>query len=214
MWALAVVTWPSAVFMWPGRPFTSFCSLLFQCGLQSWPFLHVWRKYPLLSMYVSSRLTYSSLWKLVNVQLSLLSHTVAFLGEIRWDPTRYRYGAVRCSSCTLAMLCDVATFLCTFIVTVRIAAIQISNCTLKVALKIVGCVQEAMILGWNLHTGGAIELVLTGIDNPSNHTNTDCNVTHSSSGGSLVSCPACVHLPVRNGLVNEVEFLGLITQKR
>ena len=29
---------------------------------------------------------------------------------------------------------------------------------------------------------------------------------------SLVSCPARAHLPARNGLVNEVEFLGLITQ--
>ena len=28
----------------------------------------------------------------------------------------------------------------------------------------------------------------------------------------IVSCPTCVHLPVRNGLVNEVKFLGLITQ--
>ena len=28
----------------------------------------------------------------------------------------------------------------------------------------------------------------------------------------LVSCPARARLPVRNGLVNEVEFLGLITQ--
>ena len=30
----------------------------------------------------------------------------------------------------------------------------------------------------------------------------------------LVSCPgaACMRLPARNGLVNEVEFLGLITQ--
>ena len=28
----------------------------------------------------------------------------------------------------------------------------------------------------------------------------------------LVSCPAHTHLPERNGLVNEVEFLGLITQ--
>ena len=33
-------------------------------------------------------------------------------------------------------------------------------------------------------------------------------------GGSadLVSCPARARLPARNGLVNEVEFLGLITQ--
>ena len=30
----------------------------------------------------------------------------------------------------------------------------------------------------------------------------------------VVSWPICVRLPVRNGLVNEVEFLGLITQKR
>ena len=28
----------------------------------------------------------------------------------------------------------------------------------------------------------------------------------------LVLCPARMRLPVRNGLVNEVEFLGLITQ--
>ena len=28
----------------------------------------------------------------------------------------------------------------------------------------------------------------------------------------LVSCPARARLPARNGLVNEVEFLGLITQ--
>ena len=28
----------------------------------------------------------------------------------------------------------------------------------------------------------------------------------------LVLCPPCVRLPVRNGLVNEVEFLGLIHQ--
>ena len=28
----------------------------------------------------------------------------------------------------------------------------------------------------------------------------------------IVSCPTCVHLPVRNGLVNKVKFLGLITQ--
>ena len=31
---------------------------------------------------------------------------------------------------------------------------------------------------------------------------------------SLVSCPTCARLPARNGLVNEVEFLGLITQNR
>ena len=30
--------------------------------------------------------------------------------------------------------------------------------------------------------------------------------------GGLVSCPARARLPARNGLVNEVEFLGLITQ--
>ena len=30
-------------------------------------------------------------------------------------------------------------------------------------------------------------------------------------GGSLI-CPPCVRLPTRNGLVNEVEFLGLIPQ--
>ena len=29
----------------------------------------------------------------------------------------------------------------------------------------------------------------------------------------LVLCPTCVHLSVRNSLVNEVEFLGFITQK-
>ena len=29
---------------------------------------------------------------------------------------------------------------------------------------------------------------------------------------ALVSCPARTRLPARNGLVNEVEFLGLITQ--
>ena len=29
----------------------------------------------------------------------------------------------------------------------------------------------------------------------------------------MVSCPARAHLPVRNGLVNKVEFLGLIPQK-
>ena len=28
----------------------------------------------------------------------------------------------------------------------------------------------------------------------------------------LVSCPAHAHLPARNSLVNEVKFLGLITQ--
>ena len=26
----------------------------------------------------------------------------------------------------------------------------------------------------------------------------------------LVSCPACIHLPVKNGLVNKVELLGII----
>ena len=31
---------------------------------------------------------------------------------------------------------------------------------------------------------------------------------------ALVSCPAHVCLPARNGLVNKVEFLGLITQNR
>lgn len=96
----------------------------------------------------------------------------------------------RAVRCTLALSCDVAVLPCTFIVTVRIAAIQISNCTLKVALNI-ACVQEAMICTWNLHTGGAIELVLTGIDNPSNHTRTDCNVTNSSSGGSLSVIGLC-----------------------
>ena len=30
--------------------------------------------------------------------------------------------------------------------------------------------------------------------------------------GELVSCPARARLPARNGLVNEVKFLGLITQ--
>ena len=29
----------------------------------------------------------------------------------------------------------------------------------------------------------------------------------------LVSCPACTCLPVRNGLVNKVKFLGLISPK-
>ena len=29
-------------------------------------------------------------------------------------------------------------------------------------------------------------------------------------GTTLVFCPACMCLPARNGLVNEVEFLGLI----
>ena len=31
---------------------------------------------------------------------------------------------------------------------------------------------------------------------------------------ALVSCPARARLPARNGLVNEVKFLGLITQNR
>ena len=30
----------------------------------------------------------------------------------------------------------------------------------------------------------------------------------------IVSCPARARLPARNGLVNEVEFLGLVTQNR
>ena len=34
----------------------------------------------------------------------------------------------------------------------------------------------------------------------------------NSPPGLLVSCPASARLPARNGLVNEVEFLGLITQ--
>ena len=38
-------------------------------------------------------------------------------------------------------------------------------------------------------------------------------VTVYANGGKLVSCPARTRLPARNGLVNEVEFLGLITQK-
>ena len=29
----------------------------------------------------------------------------------------------------------------------------------------------------------------------------------------VVSCSACTRLPARNGLVNEVKFLGLITQR-
>ena len=39
-------------------------------------------------------------------------------------------------------------------------------------------------------------------------------VSSISSDGSvlLVSCPAHVRLPARNGLVNKVKFLGLITQ--
>ena len=36
--------------------------------------------------------------------------------------------------------------------------------------------------------------------------------THTASDASLVSCPARARFPARNGLVNEVEFLGLITQ--
>ena len=32
-------------------------------------------------------------------------------------------------------------------------------------------------------------------------------------GYFLVSCPARVRLPARNGLVNEVKFLGLIPKK-
>ena len=32
-------------------------------------------------------------------------------------------------------------------------------------------------------------------------------------GFKVVSCPARVRLPAGNGLVNEVEFLGLIPQK-
>ena len=29
----------------------------------------------------------------------------------------------------------------------------------------------------------------------------------------VVSCQACAHLPTRNGLMNKVEFLGLIPKK-
>ena len=32
-------------------------------------------------------------------------------------------------------------------------------------------------------------------------------------GTKFFSCPARAHLLARNGLVNEVEFLGLITEK-
>ena len=41
----------------------------------------------------------------------------------------------------------------------------------------------------------------------------DCSVRNGLVTAVLVLCPACLHLPVRNGLVNEVEFLGLIAQK-
>ena len=38
-----------------------------------------------------------------------------------------------------------------------------------------------------------------------------CRVACISPWQVLVLCPAHAHLPARNGLVNEVEFLGLIT---
>ena len=34
--------------------------------------------------------------------------------------------------------------------------------------------------------------------------------TRAPSVVHLVSCPACIHLPVKNGLVNKVELLGII----
>ena len=49
-----------------------------------------------------------------------------------------------------------------------------------------------------LATGGAIELVLTGIDNPSNRTRTDCNVTNSPG-----SCTT--------GTAHSLQVLGYIT---
>ena len=39
------------------------------------------------------------------------------------------------------------------------------------------------------------------------------DVIKSCSQVLLVSCPARTRLPARNGLVNKVEFLGLIPQK-
>ena len=42
----------------------------------------------------------------------------------------------------------------------------------------------------------------------------ECSQKVSAAGLPLVSCLAHTRLPVRNGLVNEVEFLGLITQNR
>ena len=46
--------------------------------------------------------------------------------------------------------------------------------------------------------------------------NSKCRILRYLESGKLashvVSCPARVRLPARNGLVNEVEFLGLITQ--
>ena len=42
----------------------------------------------------------------------------------------------------------------------------------------------------------------------------EMGIQAQQSGEDIVSCPAHMHLPARNGLVNEVEFLGLITQKR
>jgi len=38
------------------------------------------------------------------------------------------------------------------------------------------------------------------------------SVTHIARWCALVSCPPRARLPARNGLVNEVEFLGLIPQ--
>ena len=40
----------------------------------------------------------------------------------------------------------------------------------------------------------------------------DFPVAESAPCYNLVSCPARARLPARNGLVNEVEFLGFITQ--
>ena len=42
---------------------------------------------------------------------------------------------------------------------------------------------------------------------------TQCEMSHSGVLRSLVTCPDHVCLPMRNGLVNQVEFFGLIPQK-
>ena len=42
--------------------------------------------------------------------------------------------------------------------------------------------------------------------------NSKCRILRYLESGKLASYPARVRLPARNSLVNEVEFLGLITQ--
>ena len=56
------------------------------------------------------------------------------------------------------------------------------------------------------------DLLMFGVIYPAPQIDLKATAKRLNLMNRLVSCPARARLPVRNGLVNEVEFLGLITQ--